>query len=131
MCVGTFLGVHLLTPAGAEPPAPSLIAASALNLACLVLAWGAIAMLVASLSKRQSSVTAICGLLAFIAFVIDYVARIWSRLDFIAHFSPFHYFSPFDMFAGRGLSWTDVAVLAGVFVAAWIAAGFVYARRDL
>jgi len=131
MMIGTFLGVHFLTPAGADPPSPRLIATMAMNLACLVLAWGAIALVVASAAKRQSTVTAICGLLAFSMFIIDYVGRIWKKLDTVARLSPFHYYSPFQLLAGAALVWSDVFLLLALFVAGAIAANVIYARRDL
>lgn len=131
MLAGTFLGVHLLTPDGANPPAPRLIAELALNLVALILAWGAIALVVASLSRRQSSVSATCGLAAFVMFVLDYVARVWTKLDPIARLSPFHYYSPFQMLAGAPLSWTNVIILLAAFVAGCLAANVFYGRRDL
>jgi len=131
MLIGTFLGVHFLTPEGADPPAPRLIATLAMNLTCLVLAWGAIALVIASMSKRQSTVTSTCGLLAFVLFVIDYVGRIWNKLDPVAILSPFHYYSPFQMLGGAALRWGDVFVLIAIFVTGGVAANVIYSRRDL
>lgn len=131
MLIGTFVGVHFLTPEGADAPAPRLIATLAMNLTCLVLAWGAIALVIASMSKRQSTVTSTCGLLAFVMFVIDYVGRIWNKLDPVALLSPFHYYSPFQLLGGAALRWADVFVLIGIFVAGAVAANVIYARRDL
>lgn len=131
MLIGTFIGVHFLTPEGADPPSPRLIATLAMNLSCLVLAWGAIALVIASMSKRSSTVTSTCGLLGLVMFVIDYVGRIWNKLDLAARLSPFHYYSPFQMLGGAALRWTDVFVLIAIFVAGGIGANIIYARRDL
>jgi ABC-type transport system involved in multi-copper enzyme maturation permease subunit len=131
MLVGTVIGLRLFTPAGADRPSAQLIASMALNLACLVLAWGAIALLIASMSKRQSSVTSSCGLLAFVTFIVDYVARIWNRLDSVAVLSPFHYYSPFQMLGTNALSLENVFVLLAIFAIASVAANVVYVRRDL
>jgi hypothetical protein len=76
-------------------------------------------------------VSSICGLLAFSMFIIDYVGRIWSKLDTVALLSPFHYYSPFQMLGGAALQWRDVLVLLAIFVAGTIAANVIYARRDL
>lgn len=131
MLIGTFIGVHFLTPEGADPPAPLLIATLAVNLTCLVLAWGAIALVIASASRRQNTVTTTCGLLAFSMFIIDYVGRIWNKLDPVALLSPFHYYSPFQMLGGAAMEWKNVFVLIGIFVVGAIAANVIYARRDL
>jgi ABC-type transport system involved in multi-copper enzyme maturation permease subunit len=131
MLIGTFIGVHFLTPAGAEPPAPLLIATLAMNLTCLVLAWGAIALVIASASKRQNTVTTTCGLLALSMFIIDYVGRIWDKLEPLALLSPFHYYSPFQMLGGAAMEWKNVFVLIAIFVVGAIAANVIYARRDL
>lgn len=131
MVIGTFVGVHFLKPAGADAPEPHLIATMALNLTCLVLAWGAITLVVASASRRQSTATSTCGLLAFVTFIIDYVGRIWNKLDPVAILSPFHYYSPFQMLGGAAMEWKNVFVLLTIFVVGAIAANVIYARRDL
>ncbi len=131
MLCGTFIGVRMLTPEGAAPPSPRLILELALNLAALVLAWGAIALWVAAMSKRQTTVSAVCGLAAFITFVVDYVGRLWTSLGRVASLSPFHYYSPFQMLGGAAMVWMDVVVLLAVFIVCSTAAMVLYARRDL
>ncbi len=131
MLIGTAVGLQLLTPPGAKPPGTRLILSLGLNLAALVLAWGAIALAVASGSRRRTTAAAICGLLAFVTFVADYVGRIWEAVKPVAIFSPFHYYNPFPMLGGAALSVRDVAVLIGIFVAGAAIANLVYVRRDL
>lgn len=131
MLIGTWIGLSLLTPAGAEAPEPRVILSLAANLALLVLAWGGIALLIATFAKRRATASAACGFLAFSMFILDYVGRFWDAAKPISRISPFHYFSPFAMIGGEPLPGTDALVLAAMFVVTATIASFVYSRRDL
>lgn len=131
MVAATSLGLRMLAPPTATPPAPRVIVSLAVNLGLMVLAWGGIALMVASSSKRRSTAAAICGFLAFAAFVLDFVGRMWQPVSTISRVSPFHYFSPFAMIGGQPLVASDVIVLAVTFLASVAIAHVAYARRDL
>jgi hypothetical protein len=131
MLAATWSGLRLLTPASARQPELRVVVSLAVNLAFLVLAWGSIALALASLSRRRSTVAAACGLLAFAMFVLDYVGRFWDTVTPVARISPFHYFDPFAMIGGRPLPASDLVTLFAIFAAGAVVANVVYARRDL
>jgi ABC-type transport system involved in multi-copper enzyme maturation permease subunit len=131
MFIGTWCGLKVFAPAAAIVPDTRTILALAVNLALVVLAWGAIALVAASFAKRRASVTATCGLLALTLFVLDYVGRFWNPAKGISRVSPFHYFSPFAMIGGGSLPINDVLVLVATTVVCSVVATLVYARRDL
>jgi ABC-type transport system involved in multi-copper enzyme maturation permease subunit len=131
MLAATWTGLRLLAPATARQPPLRVVVSLAVNLACLVLAWGGIALALASLSRRRSTVAAVCGLLAFAMFVLDYVGRFWDAVTPLARLSPFYYFDPFGMMGGQPLAILNVAALLGVFVAGAVVANIAYSRRDL
>jgi putative exporter of polyketide antibiotics len=131
MLTATWTGLQLLAPATARQPQLRVVVSLAVNLACLVLAWGGIALALASLSRRRSTVAAACGLLAFAMFVLDYVGRFWDAVAPIARVSPFHYFDPFGMMGGQPLAMVDLVTLLGVFVVGAAIANIAYSRRDL
>lgn len=131
MWIGQSIGLRVFTPAGAEVPADRVSAALMLNLAVLILAWGGIALAVASLSRRRASAVAICGFLAFAMFVLDYVGRFWQAVAAISRISPFHYYSPFPLIGGATLPWINIAVLLSIFIAGSAVAMVAYGRRDL
>lgn len=131
MLFATALGLRLLTPPTARMPSTRMIVSLAANLACLVLAWGGITVAMSSIAKRRSTVAGACGLLAFAAFVLDYVGRFWDAVATVAKISPFHYFDPFALMGGRPLAVADPVVLLAIFGAGAVAATIAYARRDL
>jgi ABC-type transport system involved in multi-copper enzyme maturation permease subunit len=131
MMAGTWTGLVVLAPAGTPSPEAGVIVALAVNLALAVIAWGSIALLIGSLARRRGAAAGGVALLAFAAFVIDAVGRLWAPMRGVALFSPFHYFSPFPLIAGAPLPWRDVIVLASVAVLAAAGAHVAYARRDL
>ena len=131
MLAATWSSLRLLAPASARQPQPVVVVSLALNLACLVLAWGGITVALAAVSRRRSTVAGTCGLLAFTMFVLDYVARFWEAVTPIARVSPFHYFDPFGIMGGLPLAMSNVMTLLGVFIAGAVVANLAYARRDL
>jgi len=131
MLAATWSSLRLLAPASARQPQPVVVVSLALNLACLVLAWGGITVALAAVSRRRSTVAGACGLLAFTMFVLDYVSRFWDAVTPIARVSPFHYFDPFGIMGGQPLATSNVLTLLGIFIAGGVIANIAYARRDL
>jgi ABC-type transport system involved in multi-copper enzyme maturation permease subunit len=131
MLVATWSGLRLLAPPTARLPQPHVILSLAANLACLVLAWGGIALTIAAFSRRRATAASVCGLLAFATFVLDYVGRFWDAARTIARVSPFHYFDPFALIGGRPLRVSDLLTLAATFAASAVIANVVYLWRDL
>ena len=131
MLAATWSSLRLLAPASARQPQPVVVVSLALNLACLVLAWGGITVALAAVSRRRSTVAGACGLLAFTMFVLDYVSRFWDAVTPIARLSPFHYFDPFGIKGGQPLATSNELTLLGIFAAGAVMANIAYARRDL
>lgn len=131
MVAGTWLALWSLGGTDAPRVRPGLIGSLALNLAALVFCWGGITLALAARGRRRGAVGAAAAGLALTAFVVDYMARVWTPLRRAAWLSPFHYYDPMALLLGADLPgahlWTlGGAGLAGVAVAYWV-----YARRDL
>jgi ABC-2 type transport system permease protein len=131
MLLGTWSGLLLLARGSAPWPAPRVILSLAANLSLIVTAWGSIALLIASLSRRRGGAAGIAALLALATFIVDAVGRLWGPLRLATVVSPFHYFSPFPLITGAPLPVRDVVVLAAITLVAFLAAQVAYARRDL
>jgi len=131
MLTATWIGLRVLAPESSRAPDARVVLSLAVNLACLVLAWGGVALALASAAKRRAVAAAAGGFLAFAGFVIDYVGRFWSAVEPASRVSPFHYFDPFGLIGGARLEWSNLAVLAGVFAGGAAIAAVVYAKRDL
>lgn len=131
MMTGTWTGLELLAPKGAEWPSAKLIISIAANLGLLMLCWGGVTLAIGSASRRRSAVGASAGLLALIAFLLDYVGRLWRPAESVAWLSPFRYFTPFDLVMGNPLPSKNLLVLGGVALAGFATAYVLFARRDI
>jgi ABC-type transport system involved in multi-copper enzyme maturation permease subunit len=83
-------------------------------------------------ATRREGGAAIGWLSGIIAtsFVLEYLARLWKPMAAMRPWSLFTYYNPQQIVkAGPGLM--DIATLAGVTVAALVAAVVVFSRRDL
>jgi ABC-type transport system involved in multi-copper enzyme maturation permease subunit len=131
LMAATFAALWLFAPANVPLPHARTIAALSLNLWLLVLAWGGMALGLASFSKRRATAATICGFLAFGTFVLDYAGKFWKAIEPASRLSPFHYFNSFALIGGRALAASDVAALATMFAVPAVLAVALYARRDL
>jgi len=121
----------LLAPSTAARPPLTVVASLATGLGFLMLAWGCIALAIASWSRRRATAGAVCGFLAFAMFILDYLGRFWDPARTLSAMSPFHYFDPFGMIGGAALQFSDVLALVGFSVVSVVVAHVAYARRDL
>ena len=131
MMLGTWLGLTLLAPAGAEWPPSALIRALAENLGLLLLCWSGVAMAIGSGSHRRGVAGAITGFLALITFLLDFVGRLWQPAESIAWISPFRYDNALDLIMGNTLPLKNVAVLSGVALVGFAVAYVVFSKRDI
>ena len=131
MALGTWSGLHLFAPAEVEWPARSLVFSLAINLGLLMLSWGAVALAIAAMSRRRVIAISIAGIAAFVAFLVDYTARLWDPMKKVAWLSPFHYVNQSDLVAGGALAPPDVAVLAGITITGVAIAFVAIFKRDL
>lgn len=131
MILGTWVGLKTLAPRNVEWPSPDLIGSLALNLALLMLCWGAVALAIGSAARRRGVAGGITGLLALATFLLDYIARSWKPAESVAWISPFRYYSPLDLLMGLPLSLRHVAVLAGIAVVGFGLSYFLFSRRDI
>lgn len=126
---GNLLGA-LALPAEQRPQLPRLLIVLA-NLFCLYAAVGGLAWLVSSFSDRRGRALTILFLLLLALFLLNYLAQFWQPLEKIVFLSPLHYHRPVYVLGTGSWPWKDMGILLGVGGAMWVAAGVVFARRDL
>jgi len=131
MLAGTWAGLRMWAPANAEMPPVKMILGLAGNLGLLGLAWSGISLAIASASRRRGVAAGVAAVLALVAFLLDYVARLWAPAAAYAWVSPFVYFSPFELVMGAELPGRNVAVLVGIGLAGFAASYGLFARRDV
>jgi ABC-2 type transport system permease protein len=131
MGLGTAAGTFWMLPATAPGPSAGLVLSLMLNLWALLMAWGGIAMAVASVCRRRSRVTGIVGLAALVTLLVDYLARAWTPFRHASWISPFHYFSPLELVMGVPLPWWHIVTLLSAGVVGAVFACIAFDLRDL
>ena len=129
MLGGSAVGVMFMSTHAA--PAWSTLTHLAANLAMVTLCWSAVALVIASISRRRATANGITGLLAVVAFLVDYVARLWGPAKSIAPLSPFHYFSPMETILGELPPMIDWTILTLIAMSGFAISYVLFLRRDI
>lgn len=101
------------------------------NLMCLYVAVGGISWFVSAASDRRGKAVAVVFAVVLASFLLNYLAQFWQPADDVVFLSLLNYYRP--LFVLRDGTWPigDMAILSAVGVGLWIAAGLVFARRDI
>ncbi len=126
---GNLYGASRVT--GSSTPGLGRLVIALADLFCLYLAVGGLAWLMSALSDRKGRAMAAVFILVVGSFLLNYLAQFWRPAERLAFLGVLNYYRP--LFVLRDGAWPlrDMAVLGGVGAALWLAAGIVFARRDL
>jgi len=102
-----------------------------LNLFCLYLAMGGITWMVSSLSNRRGRAMTTVFIVFLAFFLLSYLAQFWPPLERFVFLSPLQYHRPYVVFLNGIGPWKDMAILFALGGVLWLAAGFIFSRRDL
>jgi ABC-2 type transport system permease protein len=130
MLAGTCAGLALFAPANVRWPSPRMLGSLALNLGLLMLCWGGVAMAFGAVCRRTVA-SAITGLLALAALLLDLTGRLWPPADRIAWLSPFRYCIPFDIVMGAELPIANMLVLWAIAMTGFTLAYYLFSQRDI
>jgi ABC-2 type transport system permease protein len=130
MMAGTWAGMAMLAPANVQGPSLRILGSLALNLGLLMLCWGGVAIAFGAACRRTVA-SAVTGLLALAALLLDLTGRLWPPADRVAWLSPFRYFIPFDIVMGNDLPIGNMLVLWAIAMTGFILAFFLFSQRDI
>jgi ABC-2 type transport system permease protein len=130
MVTGTWAGLVMLAPKDARWPSPGMLGSLALNLGLLMLCWGGVAMALGAACRRTVA-SAVTGLLALAALLLDLTGRLWPPADSFAWLSPFRYFIPFDLVMGSELPVENMLVLWAIAMTGFTLAYLFFSQRDI
>jgi len=131
MTIGSWTGLTCCTPATVQRPSIGLLRSLALGLGAIVWCWGGLALAAASAVRRRAVAAGLTGIAALVAYLVDYLGRVWDPLSHVSPLSPFHYFEPMTLITGAPLNLTHLAILFGTGVAGAITAHVIFGHRDL
>jgi hypothetical protein len=130
MMAGTWAGLALFAPKNVKWPSAGMVGSLALNLGMLMLCWGGVALALGA-ACRRSVASAVTGLLALAALLLDITGSLWPPADRIAWLSPFRYCVPFDIVMGRELPVENLIVLWAVAMSGFTLAYCFFSQRDI
>jgi ABC-2 type transport system permease protein len=106
------------------------LTAATLNLFLLALAFGAVALLVGSVTGSKGAAIGVSSGIAVVAFVLNTLAPSVDAIRRFRLLSPFHYYSGHDPLT-TGFNGIDILALVGISVVALVIAVGAFERRDL
>lgn len=126
---GSWFGAQFIKPE--NRPDWSVLSVVLVNLAGVYAAAGAMGMLSASWTNRRTRAV-MTVLIVIVASMLIFLLRpLWTPMEDFGWLSLLYYYRPAIILQEQQWPWRDLAVLGGVFVALWIAAGEVLKRRAL
>jgi ABC-2 type transport system permease protein len=113
-----------------QPVAWTQLLPSAGNLTLLLLAFGALALFMATAARRRGVAVARLVAVALFFYCLDFMGDYWDLLETAQKLGPFHYFDPARA-AESGVSVMDAAVLGGTAVVCTLGAFLTFRGQDL
>lgn len=130
MMAGTWAGLMLFAPPDAPWPTVRQTLALALTLGTLLACWSGVAMALGAVCRRGVA-SATTSLIAFLALILDWAHRAWPPLDWADWLSPFRYFSPYELVAGKPVQWENLLVLWAIAATGYTLAYLIVSQRDI
>ena len=102
-----------------------------LNALFLFMAIGGYSFLISALSSEGGRSTALAAGLAVVFFFADFLAALWSPVEFLGPLSIFYYYDPVSIVGRGGVLGLHLAVLGLVAIVGFAAAIVTFERRDV
>jgi ABC-type transport system involved in multi-copper enzyme maturation permease subunit len=131
MALGTWAGARIFDTDGMAMPALGLRAELLANLFAVAACLAGFALLIATCSRRWATAFTTVGLVAVIAYMVDFIAIGWPPMRTIAWVSPFHYDPALSVMAGDAPTARNIGVLLAAGTAFVMTAYWQFQRRDV
>jgi len=127
--LGNLLGASLVDDSTQASTSTTLIVL--LNLFAMYLVVGGLSWLVSSLSDRRGRAMTVVFVVLVASFLLNYLAQMWKPADRVSFMSLLAYYRPLIVFRDGSFPTHDLTVLFTAAALLWLAAGLVFARRDI
>jgi len=131
MAVMMWVALRLFAPADAAGPAAATVIKMAVNLGAVATLMGTISLLVASRARRRGTAISVAGVTVVFFYLITFLEPTWAPAQTVGWVSPFHYYHPVNILAGRTAPWRDLLVLGATGTTITLVAYWQFNRRDL
>lgn len=102
-----------------------------LNALFLALAIGGYSFLISALASEGGRVITVAASVTVAFFFLDFLAGLWTAIDFLGPASLFHYYDPVSIVDAGSIPALHLGVLGAVAVATFAAALIAFQRRDI
>lgn len=131
MALGTWAGARVFDTQGMAMPTLELRAQLLVNLFAVAACLAGFALMMATFSRRWSTSFTTVGLVAVIAYMVDFIGIGWPPMRTIAWLSPFHYYPALSVVAGDAPTARNIGVLLTAGAAFVMTAYWQFQRRDV
>lgn len=131
MALGTWAGARIFDTEGMAMPTLELRAQLLVNLFAVAACLAGFALMTATFSRRWSTSFTTVGLVAVVAYMIDFIAIGWPPMRTIAWLSPFHYYPALSVVAGDAPTARNIGVLLTAGAAFVATAYWQFEQRDV
>jgi ABC-2 type transport system permease protein len=131
MLGGTWAGLTLLAPAGAQWPMPGRVVSLAAHLLLLSWVFVAAGLVAGAWARRRGTAFGAVAVVTVLLYLLNFVADAWPRAAGLRPWTPFHYFPGFAVANGAAPVAHDLETLAAIAVVLVAIAYWRFERRDL
>src|SRR5262249_8653084 len=104
---------------------------AALSLAALSLCVGGCAFLCSALTSERGRAAGLATGFTVTAYFLNVLAQLWEKARFLEHLSIFYYHRPLPLLTSGAPARGDLALLSGLAAVTFLAACWVFGRRDI
>ena len=97
----------------------------------LVLAIFSYSLLISTLLVQPRSALVAAVLVTFVLYMLNFMAPAYNKAGWLENGSLFHFYQPFSLVSGAGVSWAGLGVYGGVIIFAHLASIGIFLRRDI
>jgi ABC-type transport system involved in multi-copper enzyme maturation permease subunit len=131
MALGTWAGARIFDTGGMAMPTLSLRVQLLANLFAVAACLAGFALMMATFSRRWSTSFTTVGVVAVLAYMVDFIAIGWPPMETVAWLSPFHYYPALSVVAGDAPTARNIGVLLAAGAAFVTTAYWQFQRRDV
>jgi ABC-2 type transport system permease protein len=129
MLLGVYLGLSLFN-LHQTLPWPTFLPVAA-NLVSLQIAIYGVTLLVSSTAREGGRVATVALLFVLISLLVEAVARLWPKIQFLSTYTIFNYYSPQQIVMNNTTPWRDMLILLGVGLVSGGLGWWKFMRRDI
>ncbi len=131
MAITMWATLYVFARADVPWPSAANVVKMSMNFAALAAVSGTISLLVASRARRRGTAITVAGVTAVFGYLLTFLEPTWTPAQAIGWLSPFHYYHPLYILAGRKEPWQDLLVLGVAGVLLTVASYWQFAHRDV